>query len=732
MKVRSLFDEDKKINYLNIIYNDDIYDEDITKLLDNKEYDYFCAISYVSSYVYTLDILTKFDKAILILGEEDTAGKFFSLNIDEEERIIKDLKNNNAYVEKLKSGSLEIRYILGGKRVHSKIYFLEGKEKSLVLVGSANITRTAFSNNTQFEEIIAYDSTYNPKIVQLYKERMKYLYSFSTKDISEKILQKVEEINKKSITINNTKAEIQNINSSIISNRNSSITIENIESSTIVASKDSIININTGKPDIIYTEDEKVDRIIEMVKNNAKSNIMNISEILNRIEEEKKENQQRVIELQQIEKIIENTTKKTKEGIVFKPVKDLQSKKDKLLKEIAKVKGSKKDELLSQRNVLIYNTKEDMLYKEIGDTDGTQNAIPYGQLIEKQTLRKALDKMSNFVKSYSLFSQGNVSNKTSERVFEAILFAFTSPFIHLFRADIYKEKSPEKVAEIPIVMILGGEANTGKTKLLNTINQLIGNSFPVFSYGNLYTKNQTWMNIVFESNNVFPVLVDEFESTFFRGIGERQIKHYTNTLITPSPCLIGTSNISFSVESQVVRRIYYLHFDNSFPEDKKIKAEADIYFEKNVGEMDDTVFKHFVYLFLKHVREGEELYKDYDPLFLSRKILKSMYVYAGLEEPEDFPVKPYGDYYKRGSIEWHGFYIANKERFREMKDNDELYYVIEMTDINPKIITEMKSRLPPSILKSGGVPLIVHKELFLKFIGIKERKTIFKKFFPFI
>lgn len=724
---KDLFDHER-IEYLNIVYNDEKYRGSIEDFFDNRIYNHIYVISYVSSYSYTLSLITKFEKAVLILGEEDTASKFYSLNIDEEERFLRVFIGNEDYCKKLKEGSLEVRYILGNKKVHSKIYLLEGKEKSLILIGSANLTKTAMSDSNQFEEIVIYDNHYNPKIVEIFCKRVNYLYNISSRDITNQLLKKLNGLEDKYLSILHSKVDIENIQSSIILNKESTLNIQNLHGSTIIAEKSSVININTLQSNIGYSEDEKVERIIEMIKNNAKDKRIALDDIFAKIEEDKSESHQRIVELEQIEKILENTTKKTKEGIVFRPVKELESKKEKLLKEIIKTKSVKKDEIINQRNVFIYDTRNDILFRE--DYEGI--AIPYGQLINRESLRNALERLDNFVKSYELFLQGGINNEIMERVYEAILFTFTSPFVWLFRANISKEKSSEKIAEIPLVMILGGEANTGKTRLLNTLNQLIGNKFSPFSYGDLYTKSQTWMNVVFESNNVFPVLVDEIESTFFRGIGERQIKYFTNTLTKPCPCIIGTSNISFSVESQVVRRIYYLHFDCAFSEEKQIKAEADKYFEDKVGFLDDTVFKHFVYLFLKNVREGEELYKEYDPLYLSRKLFREMYTYAGLKIPENLPLKPYGDYYKRGSIEWQGFYLAHQDKFKEMRDGDNTYYVIDMTGIDHKIITEMKSRIPPSILKSGGVPLIVHKEPFLRFIGVKGKKTVLKKLFPFL
>ncbi|MEM0143351.1 MAG: phospholipase D-like domain-containing protein [Candidatus Parvarchaeum sp.] len=728
---QNLLFKDKELarSYKSILYNNKPFLGDVKEffnfVIDSKMYKSLYAVSYVASYDYAVNILAKFDKSILILGEEENAKRFFSLNVDEESRIIEVFKYNTAYMDKINNGSLEIRYIIGNETVHTKLYIFEGDKKSIAIVGSANFTDQAFSGKRkQFEDVIAYDSDYNIEFVNYYKDRFNYLYRLSSNEIIEQIKKKVN-IDNNVISINSGVIDINKAMSSIISVENSDVNVNNIKDGTIIAGQNNVINVLDGTNiNIVYTEEEKVDRVIQKL-----TNLENIdaNDFRDKIEEEKREMEKRIVELEQIQNTLDISTKKTKDGYILKIDKNIQKYKDKIFKIIAKVKGAKKDDILSQRNTFIYSENDDIIYKV--NNDQPNIAIPYGENVDRDKLKDSIQKIDNFVKSYALFSQGNIGDNTLARVYEAILFAFTSPFIWLFRQDIYNEKGTEKVAEIPIVMILGGEANTGKTKLLNTINQLLGNNFQVFIYNNLYTRNQTWMDIVFESNNIFPVLVDEVENSFFRSAGERQIKHYTNNNIKPSPCIIGTSNINFSVESQVARRIYYLHFDSSFPEDKKIKADANRYFDENVGTLDDTVFKHFIYLFTEHIKAGSRLYEEHDHLYLAREIFKELYTYAGLKVPAVFPNKPYSDYYSKGRSQWLAMFKSNRERFREIKDGKDTYYVIDMTGLTPNAMVNLKTKLPPSIVKSSDIPLEVHKDKFLQFIGQEGRiKRILVKF----
>lgn len=332
----------------------------------------------------------------------------------------------------------------------------------------------------------------------------------------------------------------------------------------------------------------------------------------------------------------------------------------------------------------------------------------------------------NFVNSYWEFAVYK-DKEVLKRVFEAILFAFTSPFIYLIRKSVKKHRGDEKLAEIPIVLILGGLANTGKTKLLLFINKLLGNNYEVFNYKDIYIKTQRILYDIFSSSNIFPILVDEIYDNFFRGEGERLIKTLTNTLVEPHPCLIGTSNVGFSAESQVIRRIYYLHFASPFSEDKTIKAKAEKYFEEKVGKVDDSLFRYFLSEFVKRIND-DKFYRIEDPLFLSREIFNEMFEKAGFERPDFISQSPCGDYYKIGSQEWQALFLTRRKDFKEMKDEGEKYFVVDLKSIyESKDAETLKNKLPPSVVKSSGTPLILHKERFLQFIGHKQ--GLFGKFF---
>lgn len=661
-----------KVSYLHILHNDKPFKSEPLSLFDTENFTELKIVTYVSSPDFFFDKVKKFTKVIAILGEEESAREFYQLDPVFEERIIHSAESDPEVLEAIANGRIELRYMKVGERIHSKIYILSDTQgKSRVMVGSANFTNAAFSNRGQFEELIVYDSFHNPSFCDSYIKRFNEIYKNSVDFLSEK-----------------TKKKLQSL----------ILKAENI---------------------MIFTPDDRADNIVEKVNRQIQSG-GDASTLVVEVMEEKEKAEKRIMEIERIEKIIENVTKKTKDGYSFEQKQKLLTLKEKL-KEIVSFSHRKTQEFIDKRNFLYLNPANWEFYiKE------NEQAVSYDANLTEEKLKENLKKLVNFVNSYWEFAVYK-DREVLKRVFEAILFAFTSPFIHRIRKSVKKNKGDEKLAEIPIVLILGGLANTGKTKLLLFINKLLGNNFEVFNYKDIYTKTQRIIYDLFYTNNIFPILVDEIYDNFFRGEGERLIKTLTNTLTEPHPCLIGTSNVGFSAESQVIRRIYYLHFGSPFSEDKKIKERAERYFEEKVGIIDDSLFRYFLSEFARKMNE-EEFFKIEDPLYLSRKIFIDMFSLSGIELPDFISQSPCGDYYKIGSQEWQAFYLTRKKDFKVMKDGGERYLVIDLKSIyEPRDAEQLKNKLPPSVVKSSGTPLILHKYRFLQFIGQEE--GFLKKFF---
>ncbi|MCS7123340.1 MAG: phospholipase D family protein [Candidatus Aenigmarchaeota archaeon] len=679
----------KPVKYLNITYNDDIFNGHVEELFDYNNFNEIKIVSYVSSIDFFFKIVKNFKKIVAILGEEETAQEFYTINTAVEEELIKIINADEHILRLISNGQVELRYMKSGEKIHSKIYILSGDNIHRVMVGSANLTKSAFSNHKQYEELIVYDSSYNDKFCHFYLKRFDEIYENSVNFINNKIKQK---INKLAVNANNV-----------------------------------ILLSNNDK---VFTVDDKIESIIDKINNERTLNV-DVDSLIMNITEEKEKISQKAIEIEKIEKIAQNIIRRNKNSFEFETKEKVIKIKDKL-REIISMTHKNSQNFINKRNYLYFNFTDWRFYIKKEEQDNL--AIVYSCDDSQEKVKDALDRLINFVNSYKEFTIGQ-DKEVCKRVFEAILYAFTSPFFFYIRQNVKKNKSEEKIAEIPIILILGGNANTGKTKLLLFINRLLGNNYAIFNYKDIYTKSQRIIYDFFYagSNNVFPILIDEIHNNFFRGEGEKLIKSITNTCVEPHPCLIGTSNVGFTAESQIIRRIYYLHFNSPFPEDKYSKEQAETYFEKKVGNVDDTLFRYFLSNFLQKMTmtKNDEFYKIEDPLYLSRKIFAEMFEMFGYTVPDFLSEKPCGDYYKIGSQEWYALYLAKNKEFIKKKDKEtgEDCLIINLQDIykDEKYAEAMKNKLPPSIIKSSGTPLVVYKDRFLEFIGKKE-DSLFSSF----
>jgi len=667
----NLFNAVQKKHYLNVIYNDENIDD--FDLFSQGNFNEIWACTYASSFKFLFEKLQNFDKAKIIIGEEDNARMFYNFSAELPLKFIDEVSDFYDIAEKISQNKIEFRYANIYKPIHSKIYLLFGSDKNITAMGSANFSDTAFSNTRQFEELVIYDSDYNPKMFEIFKNRFSELFENASTLVTPKVKEEIEKI-----------VEKQPINVTL------------------------------------FNPDTKVELLTDMIKNFTEKDMqvdINIQETISEMEIQKINSETETAEIEKKIEILENITQKQKGKIIIN-VKKLKDSFNKIKEIIVKIPNSKINlDILNERNYLNYDRALNKMYIKIDE----DNAVEYPRTLNKDELKAQLIKLNKFVETYNMFTI-HKNKDYVKNVFEAVLFSFTSVFIYKIRQNIQLNRGYEKIGEIPIILILGGLANTGKSKLLLTINQMLGNNFKIYDYKTLDNRNKVILNAMFNSQNIFPILVDEVSSNLFKGSGEELIKSMTNNLTKPHPCLIGTTNIEFTAESQIIRRICYIHFDNPLPENKKDKKAAEEYFEKEIGSFNDSLFRHFLFRFIEYMNLNEGFYSIEDPLVMSRKIFRDIYQESDMEIPYFISDEPLIDYYKVGSKEWRAIYLSFREKFKEYKEDKSVFYLINLETIyndNNKI-NNLKNKLPSSIIKSTGSSIIIYKHKFLEFIGVKD------------
>ncbi len=716
--------------YLNVLINgEESKFAEFTSIFPPDVYDEIYIISYVSSYKFFFENIKGFNKVTLIIGEEETISKFLSFNVKEMEELLKEIKDYQI-AKKILNNEIRFRHISEDHRLHSKIYFAKGEDKKRVAVGSANFTLSAFNSN-QFEELLIFDTE---PYIGIYEERVKALFKKSKDFLTPNAIKKIKDtfINcNVLISENITNSEIlssdvdaSNIENSII--QADSIEADKISNSVIIS--DNISANQSMDMGIILTPKDKQEIALERCLE-AGEKILNPETVFNKVEEEIEKVYEIEEEVKTTNELLTKITKTRNKKLVFKPKNDI--KKISEIIKVSVVKTSEKSEdYIKKRRFFVFKNYN------IFEQDGDNLISLIDKIPDKDRLTEQARRLRAFIKSYSLFTV-NKESSNEKKVTEAILFSLLSSFIWLMRRKTSELYGKEKLAEIPLMLIIGGQANTGKSKLLFFINKLLGNNYEVYNYQEIDVRGQKVIADMLETENIFPLLVDEVEQKLFdSNTGQMLIKSATNKLINPHPCFIGTTNKEFSPRAEIVRRLYYINFTDpflmSYSQEKK---EADKYLNEEVGEIDDTILKYFIHEMISIIKEdSDSFFQISDPLLYGRKILKDIFKTASLDIScisDEF----IGDFYRTSSIEWKNIFVYHRELFKADKIDKEDVYLIDLNAIAmdtgyKRKADVLKNKLPPDVLKSGGETVIaLRKQKFLNFIGAKDPDSGIKKFF---
>jgi hypothetical protein len=610
-------------NYLHVMSNGNSINVNYSDLFDYKKYDTLLAVTYVSSPSFFSKVIRGYEKVEIILGIDNAdinrsfAEGAADLLMAKGSDFFKGL--DNSIKEKVVNNYLNVRYADLGTLIHSKIYLLSNSKTGTkrVVIGSANLTESAFNNDIpQYEDVIVFDEE---NIYKLYLSRYQAIHEKTIDFIPEKAKAKF-------------KAE-----------------------------------------KAYYIDDEeRVEMIIEQLSKKG-GTIVIPEEITESLQLATDKNDKNNVEYQFTTKIINQVTRKKDTKLTLKtPV------------ELFKIKPIIKEIIFQQTKVakditrfsLHYNEYERRIDCQKPFEDRIVKSISYCRSAEPQEVKESLQLIDKFINAYSMFTT-NPDESNLSKVYEVILYAFMSVFLFKVREDYGLEVGkPEKREDIPVFLIIGGRAKSGKSSLLTFISRLLSNSS---SSDYLQYKDIDKTGILdglFNESNIFPILVDEMSEKFFNSTakskGEIFIKHIANSLDGKHPALITTTNTrNFNVPEQVLRRVYYLQIDKTFDDSRK--SEADAYYLNLVAQINQTLVMDFCLRVCELIRSGGKLYRDSsDCLWLARELFKDYYKIAGLKLPEYFPLRPFNDYKIRGKNMWRTLLTENPGIFRYSPDEDQL------------------------------------------------------------
>ncbi len=664
-----LFEREKN-NFLHVIKDNHLVNLTVDQIFDFKRYNVLHAITFVSSSKFFFDISKEFEEVKLILGIGDgNVSDAFKQGImpliDIEERINLFNIAPKSIKKKIRDNSYVIRYSKNGNPIHSKIYLLENNDngENRLVLGSANLTDTAFNNTKQYEEVLIYD---NSPLFDIYTKRFKDIYNQTVDYIPDKV--------KRNVDI---------------------VTTPDLLKEVLL---DEVVN---KRIHIRITDDQ-----MEEFKG---------------IEEEQKVKTAEKVKLKELVEVV--TRKNKKENIYVPKTLSELDKRGTAIKNIFTTKS--KDIMdIEERFVIEYLPEKELLLmkNESEEKDKNVEFISFSSQEEVQEIKKQIHLLFEFVETYRKYTVRKDLNNLS-RVFEVILYSLISPYIWRMRDHCSLIEGVDSIRrDFPPFLVIGGVSGSGKTTLLEFVSVLVGTPNNYYPYSSVSSKSIMLGH--FQSSNLMPLLVDEMETSFFTGKrGESIIKEVASHYKGKHPVLIGTTNAGgFNTSQQVLSRIYYLRMNNTF--DSNLKIEASNHLATILNGVNDSLFKDFTYRVGQKIKEEEEFYQRNDVLFLARKIFLEYFEELDIDVPDWFPRMKFNDYEEVASLNWINLYKNNSQAF--IDQGDTLLVKLDLINSSyaspsSRDRANLINLLPDGCISDDSHVLILYKRSFLNFIKKYEK-----------
>lgn len=682
-----------------IILNNQVVEGlEVCSIFDSEKYDIFKGVTFSIDQKFAEKYLSNFKETTVVVGIQDSDVQERGLSL--EQKQIKQLVDNTKVLssglpikmfenfsrsiqDRILEDSYQLRIPLS-KTIHTKMYLLKNSESgdTRLIIGSANLSKQAFSNTTpQLELLEIRDNS------ELFLEYENY---FDTEIISETVDFFGSSVRKKAkskaqkeeddVAITFTPKEFGELKVNRISEQfdqiKESVSSGKIEQTVIDELKEEakIVDVRSKELKQEFDDVDLAVRITTAAVNvrtgNGKADV----------------------------KLHENSE-------VKKRVSNLL--RDNLLAKKVKAEVLPRDLLISRPAIrtdsnsgLSLGIKENETKAEDGSVVENFKYHKIGRKLDDEGIKKSVLLIDSIMKNYKEFVP-NYTSDYGKRVIEAIAFAFTSPFLSEIRQNTSLNS---EALDIPLFAVIGGTGGSGKSKLLNIINRMLGlnDMTEPTTYSELVVDDSVQKNSktitqlkywMLEEDNVAPLLIDELPDKFFDAKGVQFIKDVANISGKQphlTPAFICTTNASDMVakEEAITRRMYYLLNDRKFDDQyRDISTEK---YNELFNETTDELFQDFVLRFSEILSDENTEWKYYnhgkvDFLKNTRTIFEEYFKIAGFETlPDYFPEERVDDTNKTNITMWKRLYTAMPELFKKISDDEtnQDIYILKLSDLD--------------------------------------------------
>lgn len=681
-----------------ILNNQVIEGLEIGSIFDSEKYDIFKGVTFSIDQKFAEKYLSNFKETTVVVGIQDSDVQERGLSL--EQKQIKQLVDNTKVLssglpikmfenfsrsiqDRILEDSYQLRIPLS-KTIHTKMYLLKNSESgdTRLIIGSANLSNQAFSNTTpQLELLEIRDNS------ELFSEYENY---FDTEIISETVDFFGNSVRKKAkskaqkeetnVTITFTPKEFGELKVNRISEQfdqiKESVSSGKIEQAVIDELKEEakIVDVRSKE---LKQEFDDVDLAVRITT--AAVNV-------------RTGNGKADVKLHENSEVKKRVSNLLRDNLLAKKVKADVLPRDLLISRPAIRTDS--------NSGLSLGIKENETKAEDGSVVENFKYHKIGKKLDDEGIKKSVLLIDSIMKNYKEFVP-NYTSDYGKRVIEAIAFAFTSPFLSEIRQNTSLNS---EALDIPLFAVIGGTGGSGKSKLLNIINRMLGlnDMTEPTTYSELVVDDSVQKNSktitqlkywMLEEDNVAPLLIDELPDKFFDAKGVQFIKDVANISGKQphlTPAFICTTNASDMVakEEAITRRMYYLLNDRKFDDQyRDISTEK---YNELFNETTDELFQDFVLRFSEILSDDNTEWKYYnhgkvDFLKNTRTIFEEYFKIAGFETlPDYFPEERVDDTNKTNITMWKRLYTAMPELFKKISDDEtnQDIYILKLSDLD--------------------------------------------------
>lgn len=362
----------------------------------------------------------------------------------------------------------------------------------------------------------------------------------------------------------------------------------------------------------------------------------------------------------------------------------------------------------------------------------------------KQDAETYLSYMAGFD---SAVPQQNVKSM-KEEYFKLMAWCFLSPFLARIRTTIREATVTDEVFTYPIVALLCGQSNAGKTIYVSLLMKMMTDSALYKAFGqNNFTK--TRVDSLLSSIKGLPILIDDItQSQFTNNSGniikqeERIIREDKPENLNYYPAILLTANKELnSLKNELTKRMIVFHVNASW--NNEVTRQSKSPCSQLIQKMRSALYSEYLRRIIPHINRYLSEMNDLgasslDLYRISSEVLIEIFQDSGAEIPSYMRVMTMKDYFDSKAVNdimikyFQHQYKLNRNFFEVLKKNNQLVFEDKSTSSVGKI-TPMKivESLPPELEADVvGDKIIMRLDTANKFFGIefKEQGLLDKLF----